>query len=151
VLPQVTQHSTASPTLYPLRSPSLMPTVPHRTLETIGRIITLAYPPEPYPWSAEWRARRRFLRATSLVCRDWTPFAQAELWKSVRLRWNESERFAVAGPGRHPVLTLVLGQTVSSDARLADEILLGVRGVRKLEIMNGSYDSRCLCGPGFRG
>jgi hypothetical protein len=143
-----------SPSLFPrphLAAPPLMPNIQDLPLEVIGQVVSIAYPGEPPADGDEWRARRRFLRATSLVCRDWTPFAQAELWKFVHLRWEEADRFHAAGPGRHPVLTLALDQDIFSDTGLAKEILLGVRGVRKLEIMFGQFDSGCLCGPGFRG
>lgn len=132
--------------------PSLMPTIHDLPLENIGRIITIAYRSNPPGGGDEWRARRAFLRATSLVCRDWTPFAQVELWKIVYLsNMRAFERFATAGPGRYPVRSLVLVQNRLSDARLADDILLRVRGVRELAVMMCLIDSRCLCGPGLRG
>jgi hypothetical protein len=55
-----------------------MPTIHDLPLEIIGRIIHI-----PNPLDENRRTRVKPLCRTSLVCRDWTPFAQAELWTEV--------------------------------------------------------------------
>lgn len=114
--------------------------------ETISHILYIAYPVDQY---LQRKARRGFYRLTSLVCRSWTTFAQAALWRFVYLDNYSIERFVAAGAGRYRIKKLF----VSSEKSVAVGTLLRtVQGVQELEVLrSGSINSSCLSGTNLRG
>jgi hypothetical protein len=108
-----------------------MATIHDLPLETIGRIITIAYPAAPA--HKECKERYRFLKATSLVCREWTPFAQEALWHDVSLFSKAIPSFVAAGAGRHATHKLSVNYGTGTDASF-EGVLRDVRGVRNLEL-----------------
>jgi hypothetical protein len=117
-------------------------------LEIIGRIIIIAYP-APSASLSERRERYRFLKATSLVCREWTPFAQEELWFDVELFENTVESFLEGGAGRHA--THWLRVECWWREKSVQAVLRDVRGVRDLELYNCPISIDWLCGDNFKG
>jgi hypothetical protein len=117
--------------------------------EIIGRIISIAYPALLVK-SSERRERYGFLKATSLVCREWTPFAQAELWIDVYLGNQRIQSFLEAGPGRHATHKLSVYSGIRRDASL-EGVLRDVRGVRNLQLSSCTVSMDWLCGDNFKG
>jgi hypothetical protein len=148
VRPQSTQHP-GHPRRTP-RFPSPMATIHDLPLETIGRIIAIAYSAAPANWK-ERKERNGFLKATSLVCREWTPFAQEELWIDVSLISTEIQRFVDAGAGRYPTLRLSfysggIGMDPSLEVMLRD-----VQGLRELKLDRCALSMDWLCGDNLKG
>jgi hypothetical protein len=126
-----------------------MPAIHDLPLETIGHIITIAHPFDSDKWVEE-RARRRFYLDTSLVCRDWTPFAQRALWKYVHLgRPMVKKLVESGGAGRYPIEKLAV-ERVRLDPSL-ETLLTSVRGVRDLKLDNCIIDASWLAGNNWRG
>ena len=125
-----------------------MPTIHDLPLETIGHIITIAHPYDPSD-TLEQRARRRFYRNASLVCRDWTPFAQRALWKYVSLEERKVGQFVESGgAGRYPIEKVNIAFVQSS---YLGTFLVSVRGVRVLRLYGCSIAVSWLCGDNWRG
>jgi hypothetical protein len=148
VRPQSTQHPGHPRRTPPFPSPTTIYDLP---LETIGRIISIASSAAPANW---WQRqeRNRFLKATSLVCREWTPFAQEALWLDVELRGTQIESFVCAGPGRYPVRKLLVNSydLIGSEDSV-EAVLRDVRGVRDLELSKGPVTMDWLCGDNYKG
>jgi hypothetical protein len=142
--------SPQSPQPLPSQPPTSPPlaTIHDLPLEIIGRIITIAYPAAPAHKGR--KERYRFLKATSLVCREWTPFAQAELWLDVYLHGEEMQSFVEAGAGRHPVQKLSVTHGSGRDDPI-EAILRDVRGVHDLELGSCTVSMDWLCGDNFKG
>jgi hypothetical protein len=143
VPPQSTQHVPSQPHSSPLATIHDLP------LETIGRIIAIAHSAEPAHWEA-CKERYRFLNATSLVCREWTPFAQEALWLDVSLYGEQIQSFFEAGAGRHATHKLSVTYGSGKDDSV-EAILRNVRGVRELELYYCTVSIDWLCGDNFKG
>jgi hypothetical protein len=126
-----------------------MPTIHDLPLETIENILAVAH----LFYSdalVERQARRHFYLDTSLVCRDWTPFAQRALWKFV-----DVDGFGVPlliesdGAGRYPIekLTVVEADNTTS----LGSLLTSVRGVRDLKFLVCNIEGSWICGTNWRG
>lgn len=128
-----------------------MATIHDLPLEIIGRIISIAYP-APSANPSERQDRYRFLKATSLVCREWTPFAQEALWLDVALECSQIESFVGAGPGRYPVQKLLINSYdfIGSEDSV-EAVLCDVRGVRDLGLSDCPISIDWLCGDNFKG
>ena len=128
-----------------------MPTIHDLPPETIEHIIKAAFPVDSER-VVERRARRKFLLATSLVCRAWTPFAQEALWEHVDLQFDQWRlpAFVASGPGRYPVETLSLDPDLSPSASV-EAVLTTVRGMRELEVLGGLLNAAWLSGSNLRG
>jgi hypothetical protein len=136
----------------------LVPSQPHPSpprntihdlpLEIIGRIITIAYSSAPANWEAR-KERNRFLKATSLVCREWTPFAQEELWLDVYLNGKVLQSFVEAGAGRHATHCLLV--ECWRREKSVQAVLHDVRGVRGLGLFDCPISIDWLCGDNFKG
>jgi hypothetical protein len=145
--------SKQSPQPLPSQPPTSPPlaTIHDLPLEIIGRIITIAYSAEPANWEA-CQERYRFLKATSLVCREWTPFAQAALWIDVSLYGWQLQSFFEAGAGRHPVQKLlVISYNLNGSEDSFEAVLRDVRGVRELELCDCPVSMDWLCGDNLKG
>jgi hypothetical protein len=142
VPPQSTQHVPSQPHSSPLATIHDLP------LEIIGRIITIAYS-APSANPSERRERYRFLKATSLVCREWTPFAQEALWLDVELFAKTVESFLEGGAGRHA--THWLRVECWWREKSVQAVLRDVRGVRELELCDCPVSMDWLCGDNFKG
>jgi hypothetical protein len=119
-------------------------------LETIGHIIESTYPLFSKD-RKERQARRRFLLATSLVCRAWTPFAQPTLWKFVCLEDAVSVALLVrTGAGRYSIKVLCV-KLEGQDEGAMETLLRTVRGVGMLELHEGRLDLDWLCGRNLQG
>lgn len=131
-----------------------MATIHSLAPELIGHIIAIAYPVDSLDID-EQRARRRFLRATSLVGREWTPFAQEALWMYMRVDGSRVvDGLVEGGAGRFPIerLSLCLYNLKDIVKRPQFEALLAaVRGVRRLELDSGGLDFKALCSDNLRG
>jgi hypothetical protein len=151
VRPQSTQHP---PSQQHLSTPSPpMATIHDLPLEIIGRIIGIAYPTMS-PGRMERKKRYGFLKATSLVCREWTPFAQQELWLDVFLYHKTTLSMMEAGAGRHPVQKLFVTSHVvfkNRSENLVQAVLRDVRGVRDLGLSDCPVSIDWLCGDNFKG
>jgi hypothetical protein len=129
-----------------------MPDIHDLPLETIEHILTSAYPFDWYDYNGK-RARRHFYLDTSLVCRDWTPFAQRALWRFVDVdEAGVTLLVESGGAGRYPIDKLVL-HFVDSDTSLEPlgTLLSSVRGVRDLKLERCSMDGSWLSGDNWRG
>jgi hypothetical protein len=127
-----------------------MPTIHDLPLETFEHIITIAHPVES-DVVAEQIARRHFYLDTSLVCRDWTPFAQRALWKDVHVdRRSIEELVDSGGAGRYPVERLSV-DGVYVGASVLGTLLTSVRGVRDLKLEDCIIDASWLAGNNWRG
>jgi hypothetical protein len=143
--------SKQSPQPLPSQPPTSPPlaTIHDLPLEIIGRIITIAYSAEPANWEA-CQERYRFLKATSLVCREWTPFAQAALWLDVSLYGGQLQSFFEAGAGRHATHKLSVTYGSGKDDSV-EAILRNVRGVRELKLFDCPVSMDWLCGDNLKG
>jgi hypothetical protein len=132
-------------------SPPPPKTIHDLPLETIGHIITIAHPVDWENFLQQQRqARRHFYLDTSLVCRDWTPFAQRALWKDVHVdRRSIEELVDSGGAGRYLVERLAV-DSVGLDPSL-ETLLTSVRGVRDLQLDNCNIDASWLAGNNWRG
>lgn len=129
-----------------------MATIHDLPLETIGRIISIAYAATSGGW-AIGRERNRYLKVTSLVCREWRPFAQRELWIDVSLAAKSIDSFLAADPGRYRVQALSIDCRGMGDdsAASVEAVLRDVRGVRDLHLSDCSFGIERLCGSNFKG
>jgi hypothetical protein len=125
-----------------------MTTIDDLPLETIERIFSVA----SYDST---RQRYETLRAAALVRREWTLFAQRELWRDVHLfDALRTRQFVEAGPGRHPVETLSLTGGVALEHTLSNDwelILRQVRGLNSLTLSGGAIQPGALCGSNLKG
>jgi hypothetical protein len=144
VLPQSTELVPSQ-----LHSSPPLATIHDLPLEVIGRIIAIAHVALPVS-SNERRDRYRFLKATSLVCREWTPFAQEALWLDVSLCDQAIRRFFEAGAGRHATHKLSVNYGTGRDDSVG-AVLRDVRGVRELRLTSCTASIDCLCGENFKG
>jgi hypothetical protein len=128
-----------------------MTTIHDLPLDIIGRIIAGGSAFEPIRSYEVHQVRRHVLRSTSLVCRDWRPFAQAHLWRIAHLNHKNVAMFHAAGPGLHPVKTLVMQLGEEVEPSLVEDIVRGLRGIERLAIHRGVIHASWLCGPGYRG
>jgi hypothetical protein len=127
-----------------------MPTIHDLPLETIGQILTIAHPFDSEYDYLERRERRHFYLDTSLVCRDWRPFAQRALWKYVHVdRRSIEELVDSGGAGRYPVERLAVDRV--SSAPSLETLLTSVRGVRDLQLDHCIIDASWLAGNNWRG
>jgi hypothetical protein len=129
-----------------------MPTIHDLPLETIEHIITIAHPVHSDEW-VEQQARRHFYLDASLVCRDWTPFAQRALWRFVNVDEAGVDLLVESGgAGRYPIDKLVL-HSVDSETSLEPlgTLLSSVRGVRDLKLQGCSIDGCWISGDNWRG
>jgi hypothetical protein len=142
--------SAVDPTSSNMTSPSSPPVTIHDLpLETIGHIITIAHPSYSDE-CVEEQARRRFYLDTSLVCRDWTPFAQRALWKFVTVDEFEVNLLIESdGAWRYPIekLTVVGAANTTS----LGSLLTSVRGVRDLKFQVCDIDGSWICGTNWKG
>jgi hypothetical protein len=126
-----------------------MPAIHDLPLETIGHILTIAHPVD-WDDDAEQRARRRFYLNASLVCRDWTPFAQRALWKYVYVDLEATEELVESGgAGRFSIETL--GVEGVYEGTFLGTLLTSVRGVRDLKLQGCIIDASWLAGNNWRG
>jgi hypothetical protein len=126
-----------------------MPTIHDLPLETIENILAVSHSFDSDNWP-EQRARRRFYLDTSLVCRDWTPFAQRALWKFVIVDdYGVHLLIESDGAGRYPIekLTVVEADNTTS----LGSLLTSVRGVRDLKFLVCNIDGSWICGTNWRG
>jgi hypothetical protein len=126
-----------------------MATIHDLPLETIGHIFSIAMPVSSCN-SEERKERYRFLKATSLVCREWTPFAQAALWIDVSLYGWQLQSFFEAGAGRHATHKLSVTYGSGKDDSV-EAILRNVRGVRELKLFDCPVSMDWLCGDNLKG
>jgi hypothetical protein len=129
-----------------------MATISSLAPELIGHIIAIAYPVDSLDMD-EQRARRRFLCATSLVGREWTPFAQEALWMYMRVDGSRIvDGLVDGGAGRFPIerLSLCLYKDIVKRPQF-EALLAAVRGVRRLELDSGVLDFKALCSDNLRG
>jgi hypothetical protein len=126
-----------------------MPTIHDLPLETIEHIITIAYPFDSSD-TTEQRARRHFYRNASLVCRDWTPFAQRALWKYLDVDPEATEELVESGgAGRFSIETLSVNGVYEGTS--LGTLLTSVRGVRDLKFQGCIIDASWLAGNNWRG
>jgi hypothetical protein len=142
--------SPQSPQPLPSQPPTSPPlaTIHDLPLEIIGRIITIAHPAISSHRGGR-RERYRFIKATSLVSREWTPFAQEALWLDALVLHKMAESFLEAGAGRHA--THRLSVECWRRASPLQAVLRDVRGVRDLELREVVVSMDWLCGDNFKG
>jgi hypothetical protein len=124
-----------------------MPTIHDLPLETIENILAVAHSFDSDNW-LEQRARRRSYLDTSLVCRDWTPFAQRALWRIVKVgEAGVTLLIKSGGAGRLSIETLMVYGARSSSL---GTLLSSARGVRDLKLSGCSIDGSWLSGDNWR-
>jgi hypothetical protein len=128
--------------------------VAHLPPELIGKVIQLAYPLTQDPTtSSHHKERTSFLRACSLVSRNWTPFAQAALWEYVQLGQQRDAYVLRDGRvGWYPVRRLTFNGHLQLERPIMLEVLRAVWGVKDLRIRGAIVSGMdWLGGEGYAG